>query len=365
MNCLLNTSSIKSPATTWGGAADVAQPSDASERLTANPVRLAVVLPTYNDWESVTALLPRIDSVAEQSGMAVDVLVVDDGSQESPEAGAILHLQFSAIRSIRVIELTHNLGNQRAIASGISYVADNLPCDYLVVMDSDHQDDPEYIPQLIEASMSHGGKLVFAERSKRSEGPVFRFFYLLYRVLFRLLTGSPISVGNFSVIPARAIARVASISGLWSHYPSSVMKAGLQGKTISSHRKPRHAGKSSMRFASLIVHGFASFVVQADLVVARIFVALLVLTAVIVVGALATFVFTIFGDLIVPRWALQILGFLLILFFQAIMMIFMLLFIVLATRNQPSIISSRDYPAFILTEKEIFPVDEAAAQVAK
>lgn len=329
-----------------------------SEQADVGSRSIVILLPNYNDWESVLALLPRIDSVLGRAGMAARVLVVDDGSDVAQDETAFAHLQLENIGDVGTIELVHNLGNQRAIATGISYVAETLPCDYLVVMDSDHQDDPEYIPRLIGASAKRG-KMVFAERSQRSEGLVFRVFYLIYRVLFRLLTGVPISIGNFSVIPGRTITRVASISGLWSHYPSSVMKARVPLETITSVRSHRYAGQSSMRFVSLIMHGFTSFAIQADVVVARTFVTLLALTVLVVLGGLATLVFQFLTEGVVPSWAFQFLGLLLILFFQTIIMAFILLFVVLTVRNHRSIIPIRDYHDFILSVKQVFPGDES------
>ncbi len=342
----------------------MAQGATESPQVVTGSQRLVVLLPTYNDWESLMTLLPRIDGVLGLAGLTARVLVIDDGSDVGPDAAAISNLSFANIDSVEVIELTHNLGNQRAIAVGISYVAENLPCDYLVVMDSDHEDKPEYIPELIETSAKHGGKVVFAARSQRSEGLVFRVCYRLYRMLFRLLTGMPISIGNFSVVPGRAVVRVANLSGLWGHYPSSVMKSRLPFETISSARGHRYAGKSSMRFVSLIIHGFTGFAVHADVVVARIFVTLMALMALIALGAVTTFGFKFFTDILVLGWASQFLGLLLVLFFQAIIMVFVLFFIILVTRNQRTIIPIRDYRDFILSVERIFPRDERAASAA-
>ena len=81
---------------------------------------LLVLMPVYNDWESLQKLLARLEEVAGGLGRPVDVLVVDDGSTDPPPAR--IEAQLRAIRSVRVLELRRNLGHQRAIAIGLAYV---------------------------------------------------------------------------------------------------------------------------------------------------------------------------------------------------------------------------------------------------
>ena len=247
--------------------------------------KIIILMPTYNDWPSATALAPRIDSVLRGKNMSAEVLLIDDGSNLPADLNAFSDLGLEGITKMELIELTHNLGNQRAIAIGISYVAAQASCDHLVVMDSDHEDNPDYIPRLIEASEENGGALVFAERTRRSEGFVFRVCYWAYRLLFRTLTGASISAGNFSVIPGDLVRRVASLPGLWSHYSSSIVRERIPFEMIASSRGERYEGKSSMNWMRLIVHGFAALAVHADIVTARLFIAFSTLLGTIVLGA--------------------------------------------------------------------------------
>jgi glycosyltransferase involved in cell wall biosynthesis len=326
--------------------------------------KIIILMPTYNDWPSATALLPRIDSVLRRENMAAEVLMIDDGSNLSADLDQFSNLGLEGITKMELIELTHNLGNQRAIAVGISYVAAHATCDHLVVMDSDHEDNPDYIPRLVESSARKGGALVFAERTQRSEGIVFRVCYRAYRFLFRMLTGASISAGNFSVIPGHLIRRVASLPGLWSHYSSSIVRERIPFEMIASSRGERYEGRSSMNWMRLIVHGFAALAVHADIVTARLFIAFSTLLGAIVLGAIATFGVRLFANVLVPGWTSPFLGILLIIFVQTTIMIFVLFFAVLVNRSLRPMIPLRDHGDFIRSVALLLPSQDRAETVA-
>lgn len=317
---------------------------------------LAIVTPVFNDWETLKSLLPSIDRVLAESGCGGRIVVIDDGSSSFVEPADFADLRLRAIREVDVVTLTRNLGNQRAIAVGIAYVAANVPCDALIVMDCDHEDKPEYIPSLL-AKLHEGPeqRIVFAARTERSEGKAFRLFYGLYTWLYRHLTGLPISIGNFSAIPRRLIPRVAGISEIWSHFPAGIMRARVPFTTIPSVRGKRLHGKGRTNFVALIIHGLSGFAVHADVVVVRVLIVLLLLTLAILGYMLVLAVRKFFiGDLIVG-WATQVFGVLGGIVFQAVLSALLVIFLVLAGRNQRAVIPSRDYQAYIMETVRVFP----------
>src|SRR5262249_50615331 len=116
---------------------------------------------------------------------------------------------FRSLTRVQILELRRNLGHQRAIAIGLAYIHANEPCEAVIVMDGDGEDAPRDVPALIETYRKHGGhKVVFARRSQRSEPLTFRAFYAMYRVLYKLMTGHEINVGNFSILPFEAVDRL-------------------------------------------------------------------------------------------------------------------------------------------------------------
>jgi hypothetical protein len=315
---------------------------------------IAVLTAAYNDWESLKALLPRIDAALVEAGACGQVVVIDDGSPSFVEPGDYADCHFSAISSVDVVTLTRNLGNQRAVAVGVAHVATNIDCDALVIMDCDHEDKPEYIPQLLAALKNGGERIVFAARTERSESRTFRFFYGIYTWLYHQLTGMPISIGNFSAIPRRLIPRVAGISEIWSHFPAGIMRARVPFTTIPSARGKRLFGQSRTNFVSLIIHGLSGFAVHADVVIVRVLIAVLGIALAITVylGFLIVRKFII-GDLIVG-WATQVFSALGGILLQALFSALLVVFLVLAGRNQRSVIPARDFRDYIMETIRIY-----------
>ena len=144
---------------------------------------------------------------------------MDDGSSVPRPPGFLAGERLLSIREVEHLRLRRNVGHQRAIAIGLAHVHAQLPCQAVLVMDGDGEDRPSDVSSLLRKLEDCGrGRIVFAERTRRSEGLVFSFFYHLYRSLHRLLTGYAVRVGNFSVVPGHFLEQLAVTSELWSHY---------------------------------------------------------------------------------------------------------------------------------------------------
>ena len=95
-----------------------------------------ILIPVFNDWDSVALLIPALDQSLAATSRTAELILVDDYSVARPENLSI-NEPLSAIRSIDVLTLARNLGHQRAIAIGLSYVAMRRPSRAVVVMDGD------------------------------------------------------------------------------------------------------------------------------------------------------------------------------------------------------------------------------------
>jgi glycosyltransferase involved in cell wall biosynthesis len=125
-----------------------------------------VLLPFYNDWESLQLLLVQLDEELARHGIPARVLVVDDGSSDQPEEGFSWG-PFESLAKVEALSLRRNLGHQRAIAIGLAYVEQHIDGRSVVMMDSDGEDSPADVPRLLAIfDQEGGGKIVFAERTK-------------------------------------------------------------------------------------------------------------------------------------------------------------------------------------------------------
>jgi polyisoprenyl-phosphate glycosyltransferase len=317
--------------------------------------RIHVAIPLFGDWESAALLLARLDEVFASRELAVSVLVVDDGSQDGGGAQQLAG-PFRALKSVEVLRLTRNLGHQRAIAIGLTFIHQERPCDAVVVMDGDGEDRPDDVLRLYDELVLHGGrKVVFAERSRRSEGLAFRVFYQLYRFAHRVLTGVAVRVGNFSAVPYASLATFVVVSEAWNHYAASVFKARIPYTMVPIARGTRLAGRSTMNFVTLVTHGLSAISVFGDVVGVRLLIAALLCCGV-AIGALAlALLLRLVGGVEVPASIGMWSAIAFALCLQLGAAAFVCTFVVLASRNNLSFLPVRDYKFFVSRATRVFP----------
>lgn len=277
--------------------------------------KLAIIVPVFNDWESLRQLLFKLDEQANAWGYAADIIVVDDGSTI---AG---NLDFSAefvhLREIILISLACNVGHQRAIAIGLTH-ANKQGYDCVVVMDSDGEDRPEDIAHLIKSHASNPHSIIAARRAQRSEGGGFRLFYLIYKICFLAFTGKKIDFGNFCLVPRSHLVRLVHMGELWNHLAATILKSRVPLTKISTSRGTRYAGKSSMNFVSLTMHGLSAAAVFGDLLFVRLLVMSIGIVMLSAVGAAIVIGIRFVTALAIPGWATTTMGLASLLFIQGL-----------------------------------------------
>ena len=308
--------------------------------------QLMIIIPVYEDWAALRLLLAKIDETLAASGNPAGVLVVDDASVEPPPPD--LFQVRKGVPALTVLRLKVNLGHQRAIAIGLSYIQSHLPCDQVVVMDADGEDRPEDILVLLRTAAAGGGnQAVFAERAERSESLIFQLFYGLYRLLFRISTGRSIRFGNFSLIPFPLLKRVVALPDIWNNYAAALVKARLPRQVVACNRGTRFVGKSKMSLVSLILHGLSAISVYNEIFGARALIASFVIMLIALGLGLAGAVIRLTTHLAIPGWATTAVGLSLIAVLQAVTLTAFFVFLILHSRNTPAFVPGRDYAYFI------------------
>jgi hypothetical protein len=307
--------------------------------------RTAFCIPIYDDWEAASELLQRIDDVAGQKGMDVDVFLIDDGS--SIEPGDEIAGPFETIRRVEVLHMRRNLGHQRAIAVGLAYLHDHEEHARIVVMDGDGQDAPEDVPRLLEVLDSSPTHVVFAARARRSESLTFRFFYQAFKALHVLLTGMKVEVGNFSAVPRAALDRLVAVSEMWNHYAAAVHKARVPSTNVPIARSVRLAGESRMNFVNLAAHGLSAMSVHGEVIGVRLLVASgalisLSITALITMGILAAL-----PAVQLPAWSTLVAGLLVLLTGITVLLALIFVFVILQGRAGATFLPIRDYSYYV------------------
>ena len=129
--------------------------------------KIYCLTPIYNDWESFAILLENLDKIQSKFSKEFDfsVIAVNDGSTEM-----LLNDYSTFPFEVNILNLKINIGHQRAIAVGLQYIYNEIEnFDYVVVMDSDGEDKPENIVELLnKIKQEHNGKIIFAQRKKKA-----------------------------------------------------------------------------------------------------------------------------------------------------------------------------------------------------
>lgn len=315
--------------------------------FSANDGSVTILMPVYNDWQCAALLVERVEAALAQQPGRASVVLVDDGSQEAVPA-AFVSGKFVHVSSVEVLRLRRNLGHQRAIAIGLSFLHLERDCNVVMVMDADGEDRPEDVVRLMERFEQLGQKqVVFAARMRRSEGWVFRLGYHSYRWLHRLLTGIPVRVGNFSILGREHLEALMVMPDLWNHYAASVLKARLAYDLLPTRRGLRLAGRSKLDLAGMVVHGLSAISVFIELVGVRLSLAILAGLAALLALLSGVVGVRLWTDLAIPGWATYTAGLLVILLVQMLTVAMGLTLMILFNRNSLSFLPVRDYKFFV------------------
>ena len=217
-----------------------------------------ILTPVYNDWENLNKLLEKINDEAERNNFEFEVFVVNDSSTINAD---INFRKTKNIISLNILNLSKNIGSQRAIALGLEYLfeSEKNKANDIIIMDSDGQDDPEILKNLISANENSDSDVTVVERTNRNEPFWFQFFYFLHKKVLFIFTGKHIKFGNFSLIRSKELKNLANKADLWAAYPAAVVNNLKKIDGIKSERKKRYSGETKMNLKKLFYHSSRVF----------------------------------------------------------------------------------------------------------
>ena len=268
-------------------------------------MKIKILIPIYNDWQSVFKLLENIDSEIAGLDVEASVLIVNDASTEQrPE----INFNLNNLKSVQVINMKENRGHARCNATGLKYINEKEDFDYVIPMDGDGEDRPEEIRLLIDKIKEYPDTVITGDRIERSEGFIFKFCYLIHKYLTYVFTGQSIKFGNYTCLPKSTVVKMIDEAATWSSFSGSLSKSAKIRKSVSSIRGSRYFGPSKMSFINLLKHSLSIIAVFKFTVLIRsiIFLAVYIFltkqhTSIITLVPVALVIFMIFFVFILSR----------------------------------------------------------------
>ena len=216
--------------------------------------KIVILIPVYNDWQSVFKLLENINSEIFKLEEEFSIIIINDASTESkPEFLVNLH----NLKSIQIINMKENRGHARSNAAGLKYINEKEDFEYIIPMDGDGEDRPEELSLLIQKIKEYPEVVITANRVKRSENFLFKFCYLVHKFLTFVFTGQTIKYGNYTCLPKSVVQQMVNDSATWSSFSGSLAKIAKDRKFIPSERGKRYFGPSKMSFLNLLKHSLS------------------------------------------------------------------------------------------------------------
>lgn len=198
----------------------------------------SIVIPVYNEEETVPELVRRVRAVIGTLDAPADVILVDDGSRDGT-----MELLRNAHREdarFKVVSFSRNFGHQTAISAGI----DHARGDAVILMDGDLQDPPEVIPDFV-AKWKEGYDVVYAVRTKRKENVLKRAAYAVFYRMLRKLSylDIPLDSGDFCLMDRKVAETLRRLPERNRFVRGLRTWAGFRQTGLAYERDRRFAGR--------------------------------------------------------------------------------------------------------------------------
>lgn len=225
------------------------------------PLELSIVVPCYRDEQGLQELHRRLTKVCLDLGCSYELVLVDDGSPDATwdEISRLAR----ADEHICGLQLSRNHGHQLAVSAGLAHTRGQR----VLIIDSDLQDPPELLPQMM-ALMDDGADNVYGQRLSRKGVPIWKkWCYHWYYRLLSLLAGCeiPPDTGDFRLISRRVVDLVNEMPEHHRFLRGMISWLGFKQVPIRYHRDARFTGESGYTLVKLFriaIDGITSFSIK-------------------------------------------------------------------------------------------------------
>ena len=213
--------------------------------------KLLILLPCYNDWNNLNILIPKINKILNTLIFDYKIIIINDASTNK------LKLNFHKFKNGNnfILNLKNNVGSQKAIFTALLYLSKNNIFDDVIILDSDGEDNPNFIKKILLFSNKNKDSIIKVNRTFRSDHLIFKIIYELYLIFTFVITFKYMRFGNFSFLPKKYIKIIPKYKNdFWYAYSSAMFKNFSNIKTLYTKRDKRYLGRSKMSLFNLLFH---------------------------------------------------------------------------------------------------------------
>ncbi|MCK7548829.1 glycosyltransferase family 2 protein [Marinobacter koreensis] len=223
-----------------------------------NNITLSIVVPVHNEADVLPTLLNRLAMVSRQIEGEVELLFVDDGSQDN--SVALLMQARRRHKDIRILQLSRNFGKEAAVSAGLQHARG----DAVVLIDADLQDPPELIPEMMSEWHKGADVVLMKRRSRCGESWLKRTTAsLFYRLINRISDAPiPVDIGDFRLMSRRTVDALNQLPERNRYLKGMFAWVGMPTVTLEFDRDPRAAGTTKWNYFKLMhlaMEGITSF----------------------------------------------------------------------------------------------------------
>ena len=215
---------------------------------------IKILIPVYNDWQSVYKLLDEIDLNVSSLGYEISVVIINDASNHDRQD---IEKNLENIQSIKILNMKTNQGHARCIATGLKYIFEKEDFDYVIPMDGDGEDRPQEIKDFLTKIKEIQNKPIVGKRIRRSENLIFQICYQFHKLITYTFTGKSIKFGNFTCLPKTTVEKMIKEKATWNSFSGALTKVEDDLISIPSIRGTRYFGPSKMSFFNLLKHSLS------------------------------------------------------------------------------------------------------------
>jgi len=208
----------------------------------------SVVAPVYNEEETLPHFYDRLTAVMEGLGESYEIVLVNDGSRDgSYRAMRALHERDPRVV---VVDFSRNFGHQIAISAGL----DHARGDAVAIIDSDLQDPPEVIAELV-ARWRAGAEVVYAQRRSRLGETRFKLLTAaaFYRLIGRLTSiDIPRDTGDFRLLDRKVVDTLVRMREHHRFMRGLSVWVGFRQEAVRYDRAERFAGETKYPLTKMV-----------------------------------------------------------------------------------------------------------------